>query len=593
MPNFFTDNEDILDFLANADLRTLVMLQERGYAEAEECDYAPSDYEDAMDNYRRVLEVVGKLAAEFIEPRASDVDREEARFEDGEVTYAKGTREALEQLRKADLMGFTLPRKYGGLNMPLLIYTIAIELVSRADASLMNLFGLQNIAETVHDFADEDIKAHYLPLFSSGAVTGAMALTEPDAGSDLTNVQLRATYDESQGAWLLKGVKRFITNGCADLLLVLARSEPDVEGVRGLSLFLCESGPAVKVRRIEEKLGIRGSPTCELQFANAPAKLIGQRKRGLSTYVLSLMSGARVAIAAQGVGIAQAALDEALQYAAQREQFGRPIRQFPAVRQMLGDMHMKVETSRLLTYETAVVVDMAENIERLRKSGELAKLPGGEELTKQGRSWTTLARALTPVAKYYATEMCNEVAYDALQVLAGSGYMRDYDVERHYRDARITTIYEGTTQIQHNAAIGYVLRGTFEERYQELYARLSEAGADAGPAPSASSSLEGSVLKGMLEALEGARGWLREAVEYANNQDGDFRDLHAAKLVESATIIYNGYLLLNPAMRSEHKAALAENYVNEMLPRVRMRRDQILSGSRTYLDRMPELLDYE
>ncbi len=577
MANFFTDNGDILDFLDNADLRQVVLLQERGYAEAAEFDYAPSDYEDAMDSYRRVLEVVGGIAADFIAPRAADVDREEARFEDGVVTYATGTREALEQLRKADLMGFTLPRKYGGLNMPVLIYTMAIELVSRADASLMNLFGLQDIAETVNDFADDGLKARYLPMFSRGAVTGAMALTEPDAGSDLTNVQLRATHDEAAGVWRLNGVKRFITNGCADVLLVLARSEPDVEGARGLSVFLCESGPAVKVRRIEEKLGIHGSPTCELQFNDAPAHLIGRRKRGLSSYVLSLMNGARLAIAAQGVGIAQAALEEALEYAADREQFGRPIRQFPAVRQMLGDMHMKVETSRLLTYHTAIAVDMVENIERLKKSGDLASLPDGEELAKQERHWLTLARALTPVAKYYATEMCNQVAYDALQVLAGSGYMRDYEVERLYRDARITTIYEGTTQIQHNAAIGYVLKGTFEERYAEMHGRLAEAGADAPH----------------LEALEAARARLREAIEYADGQGGDFRDLHSGKLVEAATMIYNGYLLLEPAMRSEHKAALAENYVNEVLPGVRMRCDQVTSGSRTYLDRMPELLDYE
>ncbi|MGD2173891.1 MAG: acyl-CoA dehydrogenase family protein [Candidatus Brocadiaceae bacterium] len=576
MPNFFTDNEDILDFLRNVDLRTLVMLQERNYSEAEDFDYAPTDYEDAMDNYRRVLEMLGELAAEFIAPRASEVDEEGAQFEDGVVTYAQGTREALDQLAKAELMGFTLPRQYGGLNMPVTIYTIAIELVSRADASLMNLFGLQDIAETINSFADQEVKAEYLPRFSKGEVTGAMALTEPDAGSDLTNVQVRATCEEGEDVWRLNGVKRFITNGCAEVLLVLARSEPDTAGARGLSLFVCEAGPEVRVRRIEDKLGIHGSPTCELQFVDAPATLIGRRKRGLSTYVMSLMNGARLAIAAQGVGIAQAALSEALEYAAEREQFGKPIRQFPAVRQLLGDMHMKVETSRLLTYETAVAVDMVDRIDHLRDTGELEDLPGGKELAEQARYWTTLARALTPIAKYYATEMCNEVADDALQVLAGSGYMRDYEVERLYRDARITTIYEGTTQIQHNAAIGYVLRGTLEERFGELHQEMQEAGAEAW----------------MLERLAEARSQLNEAVNYAREQDQGFRDLHADKLVESATIIYNGYLLLGPAMRSPHKEALAENYMNEVLPRVRLRREQVTSGARTYLDRMPELLDY-
>jgi hypothetical protein len=477
-------------------------------------------------------------------------------------------------------MGFTLPRRYGGLNMPVLIYTIAIELVSRADASLMNLFGLQDIAETISRFADDDIKAKYLPLFCQGAVTGAMALTEPDAGSDLTNVQLSATYDEAAGVWRLNGVKRFITNGCAEVLLVLARSEPDSEGARGLSVFLCEAGPAVHVRRIEEKLGIHGSPTCELQFADAPALLIGQRRRGLSTYVMSLMNGARVAIAAQGVGIAQAALSDALDYAAEREQFGRPIRQFPAVRRMLGDMHMKVETARLLTYETAIAVDMANGIEHARAAGALPGLPHGQELAAQERMWTTLVRALTPVAKYYATEMCNEVAYDALQVLGGSGYMRDYDVERYYRDARITTIYEGTTQIQHNAAIGYVMKGTFEERYGQLHATLADRKGDA-------------FAGGMLDALLDARRCFGEAVDYANAQDNDFRDLHAARLVESAALIYNGYLLLEPAMRSQHKQALAEHYMHEVLPRVRMLREQVVSSKRTYLKRMPDLLEYE
>ena len=577
MPNFFTDNEDLVDFLDNADMRALVMQEERNYAEAEEYDYAPRDYEDAMDNYHRVLEMLGELSAEFIAPRAADVDEEEAQFEDGRVTYARGTREALDQLAKADLMGFTLPRRYGGLNMPVTIYTMAIELVSRADASLMNLFGLQDIAETINSFAEEDVKAEYLPRFSSGEVTGAMALTEPDAGSDLTNVQVTATYDEDDDIWRLNGVKRFITNGCAEVLLVLARSEPDTAGARGLSVFLCESGPSLRVRRIEEKLGIHGSPTCELQFSNTPAILIGSRKRGLSKYVMALMNGARLAIAAQGVGIAQAALSAALEYAADREQFGRPIRQFPAVRQMLGDMHMKVETSRLLTLETAMAVDMADNIEELRESGELEDMPDGENLADQRRYWVTLARALTPIAKYYATEMANEVAYDALQVLAGSGYMKDYEVERFYRDARITTIYEGTTQIQHNAAVGYVIKGTLEERFVELDRQASEAGAD----------------EEMLGALREARGWLIGAAEYAAEQDNDFRDLHADKLVESATNIYNGYLLLAPAMRSDHKHALAENFFNEVLPQVRMRREQIMSGARTYLDRMPELLDYQ
>ncbi len=575
MANFFTDNEDILDFFQHMDIRRLVELRERRYAEARHCDYAPESYEDAIDSYRRVLELVGDLAANFIEPRAAEVDAEGAQLRDGKVHYAAGTREALDQLARADLMGFTLPRRYGGLNLPVLLYTMAVEMVSRADASLMNLFGLQDIAETINQFATEEIKDHYLPKFCSGEVTGAMALTEPGAGSDLTNVQLRATPGENDDTWRLDGVKRFITNGCAEVLLVLARSEPGSAGARGLSLFVCDGDETVKVRRIEDKLGIHGSPTCELQFNHTPARLIGKRRRGLSTYVMSLMNGARVAIAAQAVGIAQAALSEALDYAASREQFGQPVRNFPAVRQMLGEMHMKVETSRLLAYETAVAVGMHDNIERLNETGELEEFPGGAELKSQRRTYNRLAAALTPLVKYYATETCNEVCYNAIQVLGGSGYMRDYDVERHYRDARITTIYEGTTQIQHATAVGHVTSGFFEERFGQLHREFADAPAQ------------------MLHELHEARRYLGEAVEFVKEQDDDFRNLNSGRLCECAALIYSGYLLLGPAMRSEHKMALAENYFADTLATVRLRRDQVLRGDRTYLDRMQSLLDYQ
>jgi len=573
--NFFTGNEDILDYFEHADLAQLVMLQECDYADAAHHDDAPADYAEAMDGYRRVLELVGDLSANFIAPRATDVDEEGAQLIEGKVHYARGTQEALDQLAKADLMGFTLPRKYGGLNMPVLLYTAAIEMVSRADASLMNIFGLQDIAETINEFADQETKDEFLPEFAAGKVTGAMVLTEPAAGSDLTNVQLRAALDESDGTWYLDGVKRFITNGCAEVLLVLARSEPDAAGARGLSLFVCRPDGKVRVRRLEEKLGIHGSPTCELQLNHVPARLIGKRKRGLSTYVMSLMNGARIGIAAQGLGIAQAAFSEALDYAATREQFGQPIRNFPAVRQLLGDMHMKVETSRLFAYETALAVDMTKNIERLKESGELEGLPGGEELRKQARFYKRLASALTPLVKYYATEVCNEVCYDAMQVLGGSGYMRDYDVERFYRDARITTIYEGTTQIQHNAAIGYITTGFLEERFELLHQQLSNA-----PQP-------------LLAELKEAREHLKKAVAFVNEQDDEFRFLNAGRLCESATHIYNGYLLLGPAMRSEHKMALTENFIADVLPQVKLRCDQVLRGDRTYLDKMTSLLDYE
>ncbi len=575
MANFFTDNEDIVDFFENMDIEQLVELQERGYSDAEFYDHAPENYEDAIDAYREILHLVGELSGEFIAPRAEDVDEEEAQLIDGEVHYAEGTREALDQLAKADLMGFTLPRKYGGLNLPVLLYTMAIEMVSRADASLMNIFGLQDIAETINSFASQAIKDEYLPQFASGEVTGAMVLTEPDAGSDLGNVQLSATYDEDEDQWYLDGVKRFITNGCAEVLLVLARSEEGSTGARGLSLFVCEGDDTVTVRRLEEKLGIHGSPTCELQFNNTPARLIGRRRRGLSTYVMSLMNGARLGIAAQGVGISQAALEEALEYAESREQFGKPIRQFPAVRKMLGDMHMKTETSRLLSYETSIIVDMLNNIEEMKESGELEEMPNGEELLDRRRYMKRLATALTPLVKYYATEMCNDVCYDSMQVLAGSGYMQDYEVERLYRDARITTIYEGTTQIQYSAAISYITRGFFEDRFDELEERYSDAPDD------------------MLADLQEARKTLNEAIEFVNEQDDDFRDLNADRLCECVVTIYNGYLLLGPAQRSDHKMTLAQNYFSDELPKVHFRCKQIHQGDRTYIDEMPALLDYE
>ncbi len=575
MSNYFTENKDIIDFFRHMDIDRLVTLQETAFEDAETFDYAPCDYRDAIDGYRRVLELVGDMAANFIEPRAEDVDLEGARLIDGTVHYARGTQEALDHISAADLMGFTLPRRYGGLNMPVLLYTMAIEIVSRADASLMNIFGLQDIAETVNEFANEELKDHYLPKFTTGEVTGAMVLTEPDAGTDLTNVQLRATWDEDGQCWRLNGVKRFITNGCAQVLLVLARSEPGVSGARGLSLFVCDSDETVQVRRIEDKLGIHGSPTCELQFNGTTARLIGKRKRGLSKYVMSLMNGARLGIAAQGIGIAQAALSEALEYAADRVQFGEPIRNFPAVRKLLGDMHMKVETARLLAYETSIAVDMLKNIERLKEENKLDKIPGGEELGGQRKYYRRLAGALTPLVKYYATEICNQVCYDSMQVLAGSGYMRDYPVERYYRDARITTIYEGTTQIQYNAALGSITSGFLEERFQHLHEQAAEAPRE------------------MLDALLEARKWLRETVDFANNCDEDFRLLNAAELCECATIIYNGYLLLEPAMCSEHKTKLAENYFAGRLPVVRLRREQILKGDRTLLDDMQELLEYK
>jgi len=565
MANFFLDNEDILFHFSNTDLESLASLQEDGFKDASLFDYAPANAPEAVDGYRRTLEVVGEVAANIIAPRSEEVDREGNVLEGGKVRYARGMAESLKVLSRADLMGFTLPRRFGGLNFPNLIYTMAIEIVSRADASLMNIFGLQGIADTINAFASEELKAKYLPLFAAGKVTGAMALTEPEAGSDLQRVQLKATPGED-GMWRLNGVKRFITNGCGEVLLVLARSEPDEEGGMGLSLFLCERSPEVKVRRLEDKLGIHGSPTCELQFNDAKAYLIGERRRGLVSYVMPLMNGARIGIAAQSLGIAEAAFREARNFASTRRQFGREIEKIPPVADMLVEMKTAIEAARALTYEASLVMDEAISARRnLEASG--ADAEARRELKQKARQLDRLASMLTPMSKYYASEMCVKVAGDAIQILGGSGYMRDYPVERYYRDARITTIYEGTSQLQIVAAVRAVTAGTAEK----YFAKLAEAGF---PKPY-------SVLAGKLEK---ARILLQKAVDFVKKKGGmDYIELVARKLVDMAIDILIGYLLLRHAPHSKHKRVLARRFIVDLMPRVRMNYDLIRSFDRSSL----------
>ncbi|MBN2204703.1 MAG: acyl-CoA dehydrogenase family protein, partial [Thermoleophilia bacterium] len=362
MSNFFTDNADLGATLRRLDLARIVALREDGYAQARDFAYAPRDFEDALDSYERALEIAGEIAGEFVAPRAESVDREGSALVGGEVCYAGGISESLERLRQADLMGITLPRRYGGLNFPVAVSVMIVEMISRADPALMNIFGLQDISETVNKFASEELKEAYLPRFASGEVTGSMALTEPEAGSDLQNVQLKATLGED-GVWRLNGVKRFITNGCGQVSLVLARSEEGTTDGRGLSMFLYERDEHMRIRRLEDKLGIHGSPTCELQFDDAPALLVGERRRGLTTYVMALMNGARLAIAAQAQGIAEAAYRAAAKYAKERVQFGAPIAELTAVKALLADMKVSIEAARALLYETALIVDLKEGLE--------------------------------------------------------------------------------------------------------------------------------------------------------------------------------------------------------------------------------------
>ncbi|NOZ21113.1 MAG: acyl-CoA dehydrogenase [Planctomycetes bacterium] len=570
MPNFFEDNEDIKFHLDTMDLEEIVRLQEKDFTEAAQYPFAPTDCADAMDSYRRVLSMVGDIAGNFVAPRAADVDEEGTHFENGKVTYAKGIAESIEMLSKADLMGFTLPRKYGGLNLPTTIYSVAIEMISRADASLMNIFGLQDIAETIHSFASDEIKDAYLPMFCTGEVTGAMVLTEPDAGSDLQAVRLTATEDADNGVWRLNGVKRFITNGCGEVLLVLARSEAGTTDGRGLSLFLCESKDGVRVRRIEHKMGITGSPTCELQFNNVPAKLIGKRKRGLITYVMALMNGARIGIAGQALGIAQAAYNEAVVYAREREQFGKKIKDIPAVAEMLVNMKVHIEAARALLYETSRFVDLEENLNERVEAGE--KDPALKQRLGPVRK---LAAALTPMSKYFACEMAVKVCYDAQQVHGGSGYMKDYNIERHYRDVRITSIYEGTSQLQAIAILAGLQGGALDARLEEFASREYD--------PS---------LRDLVEKTKKARELLRNALDHVREKkDQDFTDLSTGRLADIVCDVYMSYLLLSDAEKADRKKVVARKFISDMLPRVEMNAAQVLSGERVVLDSFEVLVE--
>ena len=553
MSNFFTDNPDLLFNFEHGRLEEIAALQEEGYEG--DCDFAPADAADAVDNYRRVLEVIGDISANFIAPRAEDVDREGNTLNgDGSVTYAKGLRENLDVLTKADLMGMTLPRKYGGLNFPCTAYTMATEIVSRADASLMNLFGLQGIAETIWAFAGEDLCDKYLPKFAHGEVTGAMVLTEPDAGSDLQAVKVTAT-EAGDGTWRISGVKRFITNGCGDVLLVLARSELDREGGLGLSLFLCERQPQIRVRRIEDKLGIHGSPTCELEFHGAVGYLIGERQRGLVTYVMALMNGARVGIAAQALGIAEAAYAEAREYAYTRQQFDQRIERFPAVGDALISMRTDIEAARALLYDTTRVVDR--HLACLRKL-ERDDFPDkdAQRATKQAeKRLKRVAGLLTPMSKYLCSEMANNVAYNAIQILGGSGYMRDYPVERYYRDARITSIYEGTSQLQIVGAIGGVLAGTAQKHLDELAETVGDPPKGA---------------KGILAKVDRMRQMLADAVAFIRaGGDQNYTDLCARALVDIAIDTIIGYLFVDAARHSKRRLILAKRFVTRAFERTK------------------------
>jgi alkylation response protein AidB-like acyl-CoA dehydrogenase len=541
MANFFTDNKHLKFHLAHPDMQKIIQLKEKGFTEKDKYDFAPIDFEDALDSYEKVLEIVGDISANIIDPNAEGVDKEGPKIVDNEVQYAKGTQENYEALKQAGLIGMSLPRKYGGLNFSAIPYVMAAEIVSRADAGFANIWGLQDCAETINEFGSDELKDEYLPKFALEGATGAMDLTEPDAGSDLQSVQFKATYDKNRDVWLLNGVKRFITNGDADISLVLARSEEDTHDARGLSLFVYDrTHKAVTIRRLENKLGIKGSPTCELVFKNAPAKLVGDTKMGLIKYVMSLMNAARLGIGAQSVGIAEAAYREAYKYAVERTQFGKPIIQFPAVYEMLSQIKTKLFVIRSLLYETARFVDVYKTYGHLMQERTLEP-----DERKEMKRYQKLADIFTPLLKLVASEYCNQIAYDAIQIHGGTGFMKDFPVERIYRDARITSIYEGTSQLQVVAAIRGVTTGGFLGQIREY---------------------EKTEYKPELEFMKKrlahmTRQYEKVAARIIDERDEEYLDFHARRLVEMAGNIIMGYLLLNDSMRDDEYRNVAEIFI--------------------------------
>ncbi len=465
MANYYTDHPELEFHLHHPLMKRIVDLKERNYEDKENFTDAPVDYEDAIENYKRILEITGDVAANVIEPNSESVDLEGPHLENGRMIYASKTYENLDVTRKAGLYGISMPRRYGGLNLPNIAFSMLSEVISAADAGFQNVWSLQSCIDTLYEFGSEEQRQKYIPRICAGE-TMSMDLTEPDAGSDLQRVMLKATFDEKENCWRLNGVKRFITNGDSDIHLVLARSEESTHDGRGLSMFIYDKNQGgVNVRHIEHKLGIHGSPTCELTYKNAKAELCGDRKLGLIKYVMALMNGARLGIAAQSVGVEQEAYNEGLAYAKDRAQFGQKIISFPAVYDMLSRMKAKLDAGRSLLYQTARYVDIYKALEDIARDRKLTP-----EERQEMKYYQKLADAFTPLSKGMNSEYSNQNAYDAISIHGGSGFIMEYKSQRLYRDARIFSIYEGTTQLQVVAAIRYITNGTYLNIIKEMLA---------------------------------------------------------------------------------------------------------------------------
>jgi alkylation response protein AidB-like acyl-CoA dehydrogenase len=564
MANFYRDCDDLRHRMSRVDWDRIIPLWERNFREAGQDEMAPGSVEEARETHEMILDMVGEFSAEEVAPRAEEVDRQGARLIDGVVHYADATEDQMKKLAELGLLGFTLPRSLGGMNLPLSLYTASVELVSRGDASLMNLYALQACGETINLFASDEIKQKFIPRICTGEWTCCMALTEPNAGSDLPHVSTKATLvDEEKGIWSISGQKCFATNGCGDVLLVLARSEAGSDDARGLSLFVVPKSDAVEVPKIEDKLGIHGSPTCVVNFNDAEGYLVGKRRRGLSSYTLSLLHHARLEVAAQAVGIGQAALVQAMHYSRERAQFGKTIDRFPAVRELLLDAEARVQAARALVYGTAEIVDLCHGLEWCTTEGVFE----GDELEEKKRELKRLTRIenlLTPLAKYYATEMANRVAYDMLQVHGGYGFIREYPAERFYRDARITSIYEGTSQIRVGGVVNLFVTGGLRDLLEET--------AETAAAPEGMDDL-------LVTLREGYEGAVASADFLAEKGDKDYTRLCAEALARQVIDLYCGFRFLADADASERRAVVARYFIEGARGRMRTDAERIRSGS--------------
>ena len=529
MANYYSDHPEIAFHLDHPLMRRIVELKEKNYADSKEYADAPVDYEDALENYRRVLDITGDVAANIIAPNSESVDLEGPHLENGRMIYASKTFENIDATIKAGLHGVSMPRRYGGLNLPNTVFSMLSEVIAAADAGFQNIWSLQSCIDTLYEFGSEEQRQKYIPRVCNGE-SMSMDLTEPDAGSDLQRVMLKATYDEKEDCWRLNGVKRFITNGDSDIHLVLARSEEGTKDGRGLSMFIYDKRQGgVDVRHIEHKLGIHGSPTCELTYKNAKAELCGSTRMGLIKYVMALMNGARLGIAAQSVGLGQEAYNEGLAYAKERAQFGQKIIEFPAVYDMLSRMKAKLDAGRSLLYQTARYVDMYKALEDIQRD---RKLEADERA--EMKKYSRLADAFTPIAKGMNSEYANQNAYDAISIHGGSGFIMEYKSQRLYRDARIFSIYEGTTQLQVVAAIRYITNGTYLSIIREmLEGQVSEA----------LKPLRQKVAK-MVDLYEQSINFVKEA------QNQEVQDFLARRLYDMTAEIIMALLILDDATRA-------------------------------------------